>query len=64
MLFQIVEELDNYKSNTFLVDCKSLASAKRFASRLCAGRLTPLYIYKDDEIVAYREWFSNKWKTC
>lgn len=64
MLFQIVEELSNYKANTSYVDCKTLASAKRLASRLCAGRLNPLYIYKDNEIVAYREWFSNKWKTC
>lgn len=64
MLFQIVEELSNYKANTSYVDCKTLASAKRLAIRLCAGRLNPLYIYKDNEIVAYREWFSNKWKAC
>lgn len=64
MVFRIIEELDNYSSNTSYVDCKTLTSAKRFASRLCAGRLTPLYIYKGDDIVAYREWFSNKWKTC
>ncbi len=64
MIFQIVEELSNYKANTSYVDCKTLASAKRFATRLCAGRLNPLYIYKGDEIVAYKEWFSNRWKTC
>ncbi len=64
MIFQIVEELSNYKANTSLVDCKTLAGAKRFATRLCAGRLNPLYIYKGDEIVAYKEWFSSKWKTC
>lgn len=64
MMFKIIEETGNYSSSTSLVDCKTLASAKRFATRLCAGRLNPLYIYKGDEIVAYREWFSSKWKTC
>ena len=64
MVFKIIEETDNYSSSTSLVDCKTLAGAKRFASRLCAGHLTTVYIYKDDEIVAYREWFSNRWKTC
>lgn len=64
MIFKVIEETSNYSSNTSYVDCKTLASAKRFASRLCAGRLNPLYIYKDNEIVAYREWFSNRWKVC
>ncbi len=64
MIFKVIEETSNYSSTTSLVDCKTLAGAKRFATRLCAGRLNPLYIYKGGEIVAYKEWFSSKWKTC
>lgn len=64
MVFKVVEETSNYSSSTSYVDCKNLAGAKRFATRLLAGRLNPLYIYRGDDIVAYKEWFSSKWKVC
>lgn len=64
MIFKVIEETSNYSSTTSYVDCKTLASAKRLASRLCAGRLNSLYIYRGGDIVAYKDWFSSKWKVC